>query len=390
MHPASNRVESLLRDRIGVAGPVPLHSPQFDNSDWAPVKDCIDTGWVSSVGSYVSRFEEMVASASGTGFAVATVNGTAALHAALIGLGVQGGDLVICPALTFVGTANAISMCGAEPIFIDSDTETLGLSVPELSRFLSENCTRTNGLVEHRDTGKRVAAIIPVHLFGHPVDMDGLVSVVTEHGLPVIEDAAEALGSTYHGRPCGSLGHAAILSFNGNKIITTGGGGMIVTDDEQLAIRLKHLTTTARIGTSWEFDHDMVGYNYRLPNLNAALGCAQMEKLDQYISQKRKLASLYADTFNEVPEVTFVRERPGVHANYWLNAILVDGRETRDQILQETNDRDIMTRPCWRLLPDTPAYGNAPVCGAFDGARLIADRLINLPSSAWLVENVRR
>lgn len=386
MHSISRKIEGLLRDHLGAQGPVPLHSPQFAAADQALVKDCLDTGWVSSVGAYVGQFEELIATATNSRYAIATVNGTAALHAILVGLGIQRGDLVICPALTFIGTANAISMCGAEPMFIDSDPETLGLSASALGRFLAEECTLKNGRVVHSGTTRNVSAILPVHIFGHPAEMDSLISIAAEYGLPVIEDAAEALGSSYHGQSCGALGRAAMLSFNGNKIITTGGGGMILTNDEDLAKRLRHLTTTARVGANWEFNHDMVGFNYRLPNLNAALGCAQMQKLSENIGRKRKLAGLYDDLFEQETQAVFIRERPDTRVNYWLNAILVDSKDLRDRILQETNDRDIMTRPCWRLLADTPAYIDAPVFGDLAGARAIADHLVNLPSSAWLVK----
>lgn len=381
----TNRLESFLRGDRQQTGPIPLHAPEFSGNEWSYVKDCLDSGWVSSAGSYVTRFEEMCAAATASSHAIATVNGTTALHVALVGLGIGDGDLVLIPSLTFIATANAVSMTGAAPLFLDSDPITLGLSVSAMARFIDEDCKPSDIGLIHTKTSKRVAAVIPVHIFGHPTDMDELLALASKAGLPVVEDAAEALGSSYKGHPCGSLGQVGVLSFNGNKLVTSGGGGMVITNNTRLAERIRHLTTTARTGTGWTFDHDTVGYNYRLPNLNAALGCAQMENLSDFVWRKQKLASSYEKVFANMEGVTFYVARPGTTSNYWLNALLVDSLETRDRFLAETNAAQIQTRPCWRLISDTPAYQSALTGGTLEGARQIESRLINIPSSPSLI-----
>lgn len=364
---------------------IPLHVPHFEGSEWEYVKECLDTGWVSSVGSYVDLFEAEVASHCGAAHGVAVVNGTAALQIALQIVGVGDGDEVLMPALTFVATANAARYLGAHPHFVDSDPATLGLDPAKLDAYLGEIAQRTTAGPRNRLTGKRIGAIVPMHTFGHPVDMEPLITVAARYGIPIVEDAAEALGSVYKGEKCGSLGRVAAISFNGNKIITTGGGGAIVTDDVELAARAKHLTTTAKVPHAWEFNHDAVGYNYRMPNLNAALGCAQLENLGSYVERKRKLAARYDVAFAELDGISVFHERCFARSNYWLNCLLLDAPdlETRNAVLEATNNAGFMARPTWTLMCDLDMYADAP-CMPLDGAREIEARLINVPSSVAL------
>jgi len=383
--PLLARLEGFLRDELRQDGAIPLHAPRFDGREAEYVQECIASTWVSSVGAYVDRLERLVAAASGCRFGVAVANGTAALRLALYGLAIGPGDLVLCPALTFVATANAIWAAGARPLFIDSDPATLGVDAAKLAAFLSREAERQGGRPIHRASGRPIAALVPVHVFGHPVDIDAVWAVAAEWGIPVVEDAAESLGSRYRGRECGSFGRVAALSFNGNKLVTTGGGGMLVTDDEELARRLKHLSTTARVPHRWEFDHDEPGFNDRLPNLNAALGCAQMERLPELLAAKRRLAARYAEVLDGVAGVRLFREREWATSNYWLNAVLLPDRAARDRFLDASNARGIQTRPCWRLLPDTGAWTEAMVADGLEGARWIVDRLVNLPSSPSLM-----
>lgn len=364
---------------------VALHEPCFAGHEWDYVKECLDTGWVSSVGKFVERFEADLARACGVAHAVATVNGTAALHVALLVAGVRPGDEVVVPTLTFVATANAVSHCGAVPHFADSEDRTLGLDPAKLAAHLDRLVEWRGGTCVNRQTGRRLAAVVPMHVFGHPVDMDPLLDVAAEYGLAVVEDAAEAVGSLYKGRPAGSLGQLAAVSFNGNKILTTGGGGAILTDDADLARRAKHLTTTAKLPHRWAFEHDQVAFNYRLPNLNAALGCAQLEQLPVFLAAKRRLAADYARAFATVSGLRLVTEPPACASNYWLNALLLDedSAHVRDQVLTLTNDNGIMTRPAWQLMHRLPMYGQCPRMN-LDVAESLERRLINLPSSAKL------
>jgi perosamine synthetase len=379
------RLEYLYRDVLRQSGPVSLHSPSFGGHEWDYLKDCLDSGWVSSAGSWVDEFEKRVAELCGTRHAIATVNGTAALHVALHALGVTEGDLVVCPPLTFVATANAVAYCGAAPLFVDIEESTLGLDPSEVGRLFEEECEqRPEGLV-HRETNSRIAAVLAVHVFGHPVAIDRLAAICEDRGVPLVEDSAEALGSSYHDRACGSWGLLAALSFNGNKIITTGGGGIVTTDDDELARRVRHLTTTARqtVENSW-YVHDEVGFNYRLPNLNAALGCAQLEQLDGFLRRKRRLAALYAEHLADIDEVRVMAEPPGACSNYWLNAIWLADSAARDAFLDAAVERDIEARPCWWRVCDLPMYRAAPRRGAMPVSQYAVDRLVTLPSSAWL------
>jgi len=385
MHPLTLRLNAFLRDDLRQEGRVALHEPLFDGREWEYVKECLDTGWVSTVGAFVTRFEKDFAAFTGAKHAIVAVNGTAALHMALYGAGVRPGDLVICPTLTFVATANAIAHCGATPLFIDSDPETLGLSVPALRETLTRLKPGADGPTLD---GRRVGACVPVHIFGHAADIEEIAALCSAHGITMIEDATEGLGANKGGVALGRFGLSGVFSFNGNKIITTGGGGMIVTDDDAQAERLKHLTTTARVKDGWNFTHDEVGWNYRLPNINAAIGCAQLESLPGYVTAKRALAARYARDLAGMQGVRFFNERAGTHANFWLNAVLLDDRETRDRVLEETNAAGIETRPCWRLMHRLKPYEAAPRAGSLAGAEWIEDRLVNLPSSVKLGQGV--
>ncbi len=365
--------------------PIGLHEPEFGVAERAYVLDCIDSTFVSSVGKYVDRFEEMLAEFTGARRAVAVCNGTAALHVALEVAGVAPGDEVLVPALTFIATANAVSYCGARPHFVDSDAATLGLDPDKLEEGLRRSAHMVSGECRNRLTGARIAAVVPMHTFGHPVAMDRLLRVAAAWNIAVVEDAAESLGSTYRGKHTGRFGAMGTLSFNGNKTITTGGGGAVITDDEALGNRLKHLTTTAKMPHAWAFGHDAVGYNYRMPNLNAALGCAQMERLPTFLSEKRALAARYRKAFADVPGVTFVSEPAECESNYWLNVLLLDesGADLLQPLLERTNAAGIGTRPVWTLMHHLPMYA---ACQRMDltVAESLARRLVNLPSSPIL------
>jgi perosamine synthetase len=365
--------------------PVELHEPRFGVRERELVLDCVDTGWVSTAGKYVTQFEQMVAAATGVRHAIAIVNGTAALHAALVAEGVKANDEVIVPSVTFVATANAVSHAGAVPHFVDSTWQTLGLDPAALDRHLQEIATARGGETVNRESGRAIRAIVPVHVFGHPVDMAPLMAVAVRYGLVVVEDATESLGSSWQGRTCGSFGHSSVLSFNGNKIITTGGGGMILTDDDEFARRTRHFTTTAKKPHAWSFEHDEVGYNYRLPNINAALGCAQMEKLPAYLAAKRQLAERYLEMFDGVADARIFREPEGAQGNYWLNTLVLD-REfagERDRLLSELHAHGIRSRPLWTPMHLLPMYRDCPRA-ELDVAEDIHARCVNLPSSPFL------
>ena len=365
---------------------IPLHAPVFAGREREYVTDTIESTFVSSVGAYVDRFERDIAACTGSPRAVATVNGTAALHIALQLAGVRAGDLVITQPLTFIATCNAIAYCSAEPLFIDVDRETLGLSPNALSDWLEEHAHVGNdGLCRTKADGRVIRACVPMHTFGHPADIDGLVAVCTAWNLALLEDAAESLGSLYKGQHTGTFGLLGTLSFNGNKIITTGGGGMILSS-ETLAIRAKHLTTTAKKPHPFEYVHDEVGYNYRLPNLNAALGCAQLEELEAFIANKRELAARYAAHLKD-SDLQFVCEPQGCRSNYWLNAVICENREQRDALLQESNKHGVMTRPIWALMNHLPMYRET-LKGKLTNAEWLEARIVNLPSSV-APENLR-
>ncbi|MBC3936360.1 LegC family aminotransferase [Undibacterium sp. CY7W] len=369
----------FVRDQYRTDEFIPLHAPVFAGQERNYVSDTIDSTFVSSVGAYVDRFERDMGAYTGSPRAVATVNGTAALHIALQLVGVKSGDLVITQPLTFVATCNAIAYCGAEPVFVDVDRHTLGLSPAALEVWLDDNAwIDDEGVCRTRDTNQVVRACLPMHTFGHPADLDGLLEVCSRWKLALVEDAAESLGSFYKGRHTGTLGVVGTLSFNGNKIITTGGGGMILAG-ETLGIRAKHITTTAKQPHPYEYVHDEIGYNYRLPNLNAALGCAQLEQLEAFIANKRTLAARYADHFSG-SDFQFVTEPADCRSNYWLNAVICDSREQRDTLLKATNEKGVMTRPIWALMNHLPIYAHCRK-GDLTQAEWLEARVVNLPSS---------
>lgn len=358
---------------------IPLHEPRFVGNEKKYLQECIDSTFVSSVGKFVDQFEFEVAKFTGAKYAVATVNGTAALHIALLMAGVKRNDEVITQPLTFIATCNALSYIGAHPVFVDVDKDTLGLSPEKLDHFLAQNTKIVNGECINKTSKRRIKAVVPMHTFGLPIIIEELIRVCDKYGIDVVEDAAESLGSYYKGKHTGTFGLLGTLSFNGNKTITTGGGGMIITNNEALAKKAKHITTTAKIPHRWDFEHDMVAYNYRLPNLNAALGCAQMESLPSFIEKKRILASKFQEFFKD-KSAEFILEPKDTKSNYWLNALILSNLEERDAFLEETNDNGIMTRPIWKLMNNLAIYSSAQT-GNLENAKWLEDRVVNIPSS---------
>ena len=354
---------------------IPLHEPRFIGNEKKYLNDAIDSTFVSSVGEYVNRFECEFADYVGTKFAVATVNGTAALHIALKVAGVSPNTEVITQALTFVATCNAITYCSASPVFVDVDLDTLGLSPVSLRKFLEENTALIKGQCVNKTTGKIISACVPMHTFGHPCRIDEIKEVCSQYNISLVEDSAEALGSSYKEKKLGSFGDLSAFSFNGNKIMTTGGGGMITTDDEELAKKCKYLTTTAKVPHKWEFHHDEIGYNYRMPNLNAALGCAQLENLDYFLKSKRALASKYQSSFSNA-----LKEPPNSKANYWLNAIALKNKKEQHAFLEATNASGIMTRPIWRLMNELPMFSSCQKSDLANSEQL-SSTIVNIPSS---------
>lgn len=384
--PDSDAVIAALRTVLPEKqGTVALHEPWFIGNEWSYLKDCLDTGWVSSNGKYVDRFEAQLAEYTGARHAIAVVNGTAALHVCLKLADVQRGDEVIIPALTFIATANAVSYCGATPHFADSAYTTLGLDSAKLSDYLSDIGEVRNGAYINRKTRATIRAVLPMHTFGHPTDIEGLIETAARFRLEIIEDAAESLGSFYKGRHTGNFGKMSALSFNGNKVVTTGGGGAVLTNDDTLGKHARHLTTTARLPHKWSFIHDEVGYNYRLPNLNAALGCAQLEQLPEFVRRKRELANAYRVAFAGVRGIKFFNEPPHARSNYWLNALVLEATAAhcRDQLLDALNAQNIMARPVWTLMHRLPMYQSCPRM-PLDTAEDLERRLINIPSSPFL------
>jgi perosamine synthetase len=368
----------LARTIYGL-GPIPLHRPVFEGRERSYLVDCIDSNFVSSVGAQVTEFETAVATFAGAAHGVATVNGTAALHAALVVAGIKPSDEVITQALTFIATCNAISYAGARPVFVDVDRDTLGMSPQSLRAWLAENTTRQNGFTINVHTGARVAACMPMHTFGLPCRITKIAEVCDEFGLTLIEDTAESLGSFVGERHTGTFGKLAAFSFNGNKIVTTGGGGVIVTNDAELAARAKHSTTTAKRPHRYEFFHDEIGFNYRLPNLNAALGVAQMEALPHMLEIKAEVTDRYRQ-FCAENGIRFIDAPEGTTPNFWLNAIVLNDRAERDAMLEATNSAGVMTRPIWRLMNELPMYRDCQNDG-LKNSRWLADRVVNLPSS---------
>lgn len=371
--------------RVVGATPAPLHAPRFGGNELSYLKECLDTTFVSSVGPFVDRFEQELAAYTGAKHAVTVVNGTAALHVGLLVAGVLPGDEVLVPALTFVATANAVAHSNAIPHFVDSCETTLGIDPIALRSYLERNADLRGGGCVNRNTGRIIRAVVPMHTFGHPVEMDGLLAVAADFNLVVVEDAAESLGSSYHGHHTGTFGFVGTLSFNGNKTITTGGGGALLTNDESVARRIKHLTTTAKLPHRWEFRHDEVAFNYRLPNLNAALGCAQLEQLPLFLMEKRRLHERYREALANVQGVRLLGEPLGCTSNFWLQTLILDKNfaDLRDPILAATNDAGLMTRPAWATMHSLPAYRDCPRM-PLPVAESLERRVINLPSSAIL------
>ena len=378
-------IVSAIQSVVGV-GPVGLHEPTFSDNEWLYVKECLDSTFVSSVGKFVDRFEEDLATFTGAKHAVAVVNGTAALHIALLLAGVKANDEVLVPALTFIATANAISYCGATPHFVDSEDATLGIDTAKLREYLQAHTQQCSDRCINIATGQVIRAMVPMHTFGHPVDIDGLLSIAHDFNIVMVEDAAESLGSEYHGQHTGTFGLMGTLSFNGNKTITTGGGGAILTNDTEIARRAKHITTTAKLPHAWEFIHDEIGYNYRLPNINAALGCAQLEQLPTKLIAKRHLFKRYETALSAVEGVRLVSEPEQCRSNYWLQTIMLDTDQLdqRDLILQATNHVGLMTRPVWRLMHHLSPFVNCPRMN-LTTSKLLEQRLINIPSNLGLI-----
>jgi perosamine synthetase len=385
-HSVPEFVPRLIEALLSVApeGGV-LHEPEFSDTEREYVTECIETGWVSSVGKFVDRFEGMLCETTGAEFTVATVNGTAALHTALHLAGVLPGEEVLVPAFGFIATANAVSQCAAIPHFVDVNEQTLAVDAPALEKYLGTVLELKDGLAINRVTGRRVRALMVAHILGHPADMTSLLDVASQFGLMVVEDAAESLGGFRDGQHTGTFGLVGALSFNGNKTITTGGGGAVVTNDPEIGARAKHLTTTAKKPHAWEFDHDAIGFNYRMPNLNAALGCAQLEKLPDFLARKRVLAGRYQSALAGIDQVAFAAEPPGTISSYWLNAILLDPaqEDRRDEIHRSCHNRGIMTRSAWKPLNSLLPYAHCPAMPVPVTEGLYR-RMIKLPSSPHL------
>ena len=378
------KIELVAKDTVALARRIfgdefiPLHRPVFEGNERRFLVDCIDSNFVSSVGKKVTEFENKVAEFTGSKHAIATVNGTAALHVAIKISGVSPGEEVISQALTFVATCNAISYSGAEPVFVDVDLDTMGMSPDALSRFLERHAEKKDGKCFNKSSGRRIAACIPMHTFGLPCRIAEIAVICTDWNITLIEDAAESLGSYVGDKHTGTFSSMATLSFNGNKIITTGGGGMIITDDPIFAQKAKHITTTAKVPHPYEFVHDEIGYNYRMPNLNAALGCAQMERLDEFLAIKAKLADQWG-TFFDQHDVGFARATDANKANHWLNALVLDSKAARDKFLKVTNDNGVMTRPIWTLMTKLSMFKDCQSDG-LENSLWLENRVVNIPS----------
>jgi len=380
----SNQISEAIRSVVG-DGRLGLHEPVFAGNEHVYVQECLDSTFVSSVGRFVDQFESELAEYTGANYAVAVVNGTAALHVGLKVAGVCHGDEVLVPALTFVATANAVIYCGALPHFVDSDCNDFGIACDKLRDYLLSTTDQRNNLCFNKKTGKVIRAMVPMHVFGHPCDLDKLLAISEDFNIVIVEDAAESLGSFYEGQHTGTFGKVGALSFNGNKIITTGGGGAILTNDKALARYLKHLTTTAKVPHAWEYNHNEVGYNYRMPNLNAALGCAQLERLEEYLVKKRNIFTAYSNAFLKVDGVRLQQEPSNCSSNYWLNTIVLDEqvRHERNDILRSTNEQGVMTRPVWSLMSRLDHFEDAPSMD-LSTAKILEQTIINIPSGFGL------
>lgn len=378
-----NDIVNFIHQLYGTDEFVPLHAPLFIGNEKKYLNECIDTTFVSSVGKFVDRFEEGIAAYTGAKKAVVCVSGTNALHMAMMLVGVERDDEILTQALTFIATCNAISYIGAHPVFIDVDKDTLGLSSKAVKTWLSKNAEVKNDTCYNKRTGRRVKACIPMHTFGHPVRIDELADICKEWHIELVEDAAESLGSFYKGQHTGTFGKVSAISFNGNKTITTGGGGMLLFQDEELGIFAKHLTTQAKVPHRWAFVHDHIGYNYRMPNINAALGCAQLENLERYVQDKRETAEKYAEFFKDIPDITFFTEPDNSRSNYWLNVVVLKDKKAQQDFLEYTNDNGIMTRPVWELMNRLEMFKHCETDG-LENTEWLADRIVNIPSSVRL------
>jgi len=381
-----DQIVARVRDVVAKPGSVLLHVPLFAGNESKYVQQCIETGWVSSAGAFVTQFEQKLCEFTGSRYAVACVNGTAALHMALLLAAVQPGDEVLMPSLTFVATANAASYCGAIPHFCDVEPKTLGMDPDRMHRHLTQIATVRDGACFNAQTNRRIAAIVPMHTFGHPAPMDALQRVAGKWNLTIVEDAAESLGSFYHDKHTGTFGKLNVLSFNGNKTITTGAGGAILTDDADLAARAKHLTTTAKTPHAFEYVHDAIGYNYRLPNINAAMGVGQLEMLDEILRRKRRLAMRYMEMMRDVPGVKVFTEPAQCRSNYWLNTLILDKPDIglRDQLLAALNEAGLQSRPIWRPMHQLAMFKDCPRM-SLDVTEDLARRTVNVPSSPGII-----
>ncbi|MDB2562799.1 LegC family aminotransferase [Sulfurimonas sp.] len=376
-------IVDFIQDTFSTKEFIPLHEPRFVGNEKKYLNDCIDSTFVSSVGKYVDEFEKQFAKRVGSKYAVATVNGTSALHVSLILAGVEKGDEVITQALTFIATCNAISYIEAKPIFVDVDMETMGLSPKSLKEFLENNCEIVDTTCINKTTKKVIKACVPMHTFGHACKIQEIKDICDKWYISLVEDAAESLGSYYGDKHTGTFGQLGAFSFNGNKIITSGGGGVIVTDDEELAKRAKYLTTTAKIPHSYEYVHDEIGYNYRMPNLNAALLVAQLEKLDDFIESKRDLSLKYEEFFSKIDDIDFIKEPNDSRSNYWLQALVVKDIKNRDEFLEFTNSNGVMTRPIWKLMNELVMFNNCE-SSSLENSKYLEQRVVNIPSSVRL------
>ena len=374
------QITSFIKSLYGNQEFTPLSVPVFIGNEKKYLNECIDSTFVSSVGKFVDKFEEMVAQYTGAKRAVVCVNGTNAIHIALMLVGVERDDEVLTQALTFIATCNAISYIGAHPVFIDVDKDTMGLSPVALKNWLKDNAEIKNGVCYNKKTGHRIKACVPMHTFGHPCKIEDIASICEEFHIELVEDAAESIGSLYKGRHTGTFGKIGALSFNGNKTITTGGGGMLLFNDEELGNLAKHITTQAKVPHRWKFVHDHIGYNYRMPNINAALGCAQMEHLEEYVLNKRVTAQKYKEFFDTIDDIHFFTEPENCRSNYWLNVVILNNKDAQQEFLQYTNDHGVMTRPIWELMSRLPMFDHC-LHDSLENTIWFADRVVNIPSS---------
>lgn len=382
MESSYKKITDFIHDLYGAAE-VPLHAPCFIGNEKKYLAECIDTTFVSSVGQFVDRFEEKIAQYTGAARAVTCVNGTNALHLALLLVGVERGDEVLTQALTFIATCNAIRYINAHPVFLDVDQSTMGLSPDAMREWLSRNAEIKDSQCFNKNTQRRIKACVPMHTFGHPARIEEIAAICKEYHIELVEDAAESLGSLYKGQHTGLFGRVGVISFNGNKTITTGGGGMLLSNDEELGAQAKHLTTQAKVPHRWEFMHDRIGYNYRMPNINAALGCAQLEHLEEFVLNKRETAEKYHAFFETVDDIDYFLEPENCRSNYWLNAILLKDRKAQQDFLQYTNDHGIMTRPAWQLMNRLEMFKGCETDG-LKHTQWLEERIVNIPSSVRL------